>query len=329
MKPAAVGSLRMEHLSVYFAHEGEPLAAVNNVDLALPPGAVTCLVGESGCGKSLTARAVLRLMPEKSAISGRIFLGDTDILALSEIELRRFRGRRAAMVFQEPMTSLNPVLTVGEQAAEPLRLHFGMTRAQARQETEDLFAEVGIPAPRSRYDDYPHQLSGGMRQRVMIAMALACRPELLLADEPTTALDATVQGQILRLFADQMREWGMTVLFITHDLGIVAQIADVVGVMYAGRLVEDAPAGEFFAAPRHPYSRGLMRSAPGRQSMRLKRLPAIDGVVPALRDIPLGCPFQPRCAEALPRCSEAMPPPFADGSGRTACWRAEPSFSSR
>ncbi|MDR0816793.1 MAG: ABC transporter ATP-binding protein [Desulfovibrio sp.] len=319
----------MEHLSVHFAHGGEHLAAVNDVNLALPPGAVTCLVGESGCGKSLTARAVLRLTPEKSAISGRIFLGDTDILALSEIELRRFRGRRAAMVFQEPMTSLNPVLTVGEQAAEPLRLHFGMTRAQARQETEDLFAEVGIPAPRSRYDDYPHQLSGGMRQRVMIAMALSCRPELLLADEPTTALDATVQGQILRLLADQMRERGMTVLFITHDLGIVAQIADVVGVMYAGRLVEHAPAGEFFAAPRHPYSRGLMRSAPGRESMHLKRLPAIDGVVPALRDIPHGCPFQPRCAEALLRCSEAMPPPFADGGGRTACWRAKPPVSSQ
>ena len=314
--------LRLEELSVLFPLAGRLLPAVRKVSLDLPRAAVTCLVGESGCGKSLTARAVLRLTPEHAVLEGRALLNGDDLLSLPEKKLRGIRGRRVGMVFQEPMTSLNPVLRVGEQAAEPLRLHLGMGRAEARRETERLFADVGIPSPHSRYDDYPHQLSGGMRQRVMIAMALACRPELLLADEPTTALDATIQGQILRLILGLSRERGMAVLLITHDLGVVAQVADMVGVMYAGHLVECAPARELFANPRHPYTRGLMRSAPGRSSMRLTRLPAIQGSVPSLQHMPAGCPFQPRCPQALPRCMDHMPPAVARGALAAACWLA-------
>lgn len=310
---------------MHFPFEGRLLPAVRDVHLELPPAAITCLVGESGCGKSLTARAVLRLTPETAVLGGRALLRGEDLLSLPEKELRGIRGRRVGMIFQEPMTSLNPVLRVGEQVAEPLRLHLGMGRAEARREAERLFADVGIPSPHSRYDDYPHQLSGGMRQRVMIAMALACRPELLLADEPTTALDATIQGQILRLILDQSRERGMAVLLITHDLGVVAEVADVVGVMYAGRLVERAPARELFADPRHPYTRGLMHSAPSRRSMGLSRLPTIPGSVPSLQNMPPGCPFQPRCPEAMPRCSEAMPPSFVRGEHVVACWLAESS----
>lgn len=323
--PDAAPLLRLEDLSVHFPFEGRLLPAVRDVHLELPPAAITCLVGESGCGKSLTARAVLRLTPETAVLGGRALLRGEDLLSLPEKELRGIRGRRVGMIFQEPMTSLNPVLRVGEQVAEPLRLHLGMGRAEARREAERLFADVGIPSPHSRYDDYPHQLSGGMRQRVMIAMALACRPELLLADEPTTALDATIQGQILRLILDQSRERGMAVLLITHDLGVVAEVADVVGVMYAGRLVERAPARELFADPRHPYTRGLMHSAPSRRSMGLSRLPTIPGSVPSLQNMPPGCPFQPRCPEAMPRCTEAMPPSFVRGEHVVACWLAESS----
>ena len=321
--PDAAPLLRLEDLSVHFPFEGHLLPAVRDVHLELPPAAITCLVGESGCGKSLTARAVLRLTPETAVLGGRALLRGEDLLSLPEKELRGIRGRRVGMIFQEPMTSLNPVLRVGEQVAEPLRLHLGMGRAEARREAERLFADVGIPSPHSRYDDYPHQLSGGMRQRVMIAMALACRPELLLADEPTTALDATIQGQILRLILDQSRERGMAVLLITHDLGVVAEVADVVGVMYAGRLVERAPARELFADPRHPYTRGLMHSAPSRRSMGLCRLPTIPGSVPSLQNMPPGCPFQPRCPEAMPRCAEAMPPSFIRGGHAVACWLAD------
>lgn len=314
--------LRLDGLSVHFLEEGRLLAAVRGIDLDVPPGAITCLVGESGCGKSLAARSVLRLTPEGAILGGRVLLRGEDVLALSERALRAIRGRRVGMIFQEPMTSLNPVLRVGDQTAEPLRLHLGMGRAEARREVVRLFTEVGIPAPESRYDDYPHQLSGGMRQRVMIAMALACGPELLLADEPTTALDATIQGQILRLIRSRSRERGMAVLLITHDLGVVADMADTVGVMYAGMLVERAPAAELFARPLHPYTRGLMAAAPGRASLGLARLPTIPGSVPPLTAMPPGCPFEPRCAEAMPRCAEAAPPMRTEGAHGVACWLA-------
>ena len=314
--------LRLDELSVHFLAQGHLLAAVRGIDLDVPTGAITCLVGESGCGKSLAARSVLRLTPEGAILGGRVLLRGEDLLDLSERALRAVRGARVGMIFQEPMTSLNPVLRVGEQAAEPLRLHLGMGRAEARREVVRLFTEVGIPAPESRYEDYPHQLSGGMRQRVMIAMALACGPELLLADEPTTALDATIQGQILRLIRSRSRERGMAVLLITHDLGVVADMADTVGVMYAGMLVERAPAAELFARPLHPYTRGLMAAAPGRASLGAERLPTIPGTVPPLTGMPPGCPFEPRCAEAMPRCAEAAPPMLVEGAHGVACWLA-------
>lgn len=313
--------LRLDNLSITFQTDDGPLPAVRNVSFSLPHGHTTCLVGESGCGKSLTARAILRLTPDNARLDGSVMLDGQDILRLPPRALRGIRGRRAGMVFQEPMTSLNPVLKVGEQVAEPLRLHLGMSRAQAREEAISLLAEVGIPSPQSRYDDYPHQLSGGMRQRVMIAMALACRPDLLLADEPTTALDATIQGQILRLMRARSQERGMAVLLITHDLGVAEQMADTIGVMYAGRLVEYAPARDLFAHPLHPYTQGLLRAAPNARSRELHRLPTIPGSVPSLRSMPGGCPFHPRCDKAMPLCREKMPPTvIVRQQHNTACW---------
>ena len=267
----------------------------------------------------------MRLTPANAVLTGRILLHGKDLLALPEKAMHTIRGRQIGMIFQEPMTSLNPVLKVGDQVAEPLRLHEGLSSSQAREAAIELLTEVGIPAPQSRYDDYPHQLSGGMRQRVMIAMALSCRPELLLADEPTTALDATIQGQILRLLAARCRERRMAVLLITHDLGVAAQMADTVGVMYAGRLVESAPAQDLFADARHPYTQGLLHAAPSARSRGLERLPTIPGTVPSLQNMPTGCPFHPRCTYALPRCSTEMPPTFAQGAHSTACWLVKPA----
>ena len=312
--------LRLENLSITFKTEDGILPAVRAVSFSLNRGETACLVGESGCGKSLTARAVLRLTPGNAVLAGSILFDGADVLAMSEKEVRSIRGRKASMVFQEPMTSLNPVLKVGEQVAEPLRLHLGLGRSEAREAAVGMLAEVGIPAPQDRYDDYPHQLSGGMRQRVMIAMALCCRPELLLADEPTTALDTTIQGQILRLLATRSRERGMAVLLITHDLGVAAQMADTVGVMYAGRLVEFAPAEELFAHPEHPYTQGLLHAAPTARSQGLSRLPTIPGSVPSLKRMPQGCPFHPRCPSALARCAEEMPPVSTQGFHNVACW---------
>ena len=248
--------LQLDDLSVTFPTAQGPLLAVRNVNFSINEGETACLVGESGCGKSLTAKAIMRLAPANAILNGRILLHGQDLLALPEKAMHAVRGRQIGMIFQEPMTALNPVLKVGDQVAEPLRLHEGLNSAQARDAAIELLTEVGIPAPQSRYDDYPHQLSGGMRQRVMIAMALSCKPGLLLADEPTTALDATIQGQILRLLATRCRERHMAVLLITHDLGVAAQMADTVGVMYAGRLVESAPAQDLFADARHPYTQG-------------------------------------------------------------------------
>ncbi|MBQ4566663.1 MAG: ABC transporter ATP-binding protein [Desulfovibrio sp.] len=312
--------LQLDQLCVDFAHDGGWLPAVRQVSLGLPAASITCLVGESGCGKSLTARAILGLTPDTARISGKVLFEGHDLLTLPAAQLRCIRGRRIGMVFQEPMTALNPVLRVGLQAAEPLRLHLGMRKAEARRRVEELFAQVGIPAPHSRYDDYPHQLSGGMRQRVMIAMALACAPSLLLADEPTTALDATIQSQILRLLRGQSEERGMAILLITHDLGVVAQMGALVGVMYAGCLVEKAPARQLFADPLHPYTRGLLAAMPSRNSAGLRRLPAIEGTVPSLQAMPPGCPYQPRCPHALPCCAEAMPPTSEDGERMVRCW---------
>ncbi len=315
--------LRLEHLNIDFSGDDGPLRAVHDLSLAVPRGGIVCLVGESGCGKSLTARAVMGLLPEGARASGRILLetpkGTEDVLALPARHLRSLRGSCMAMIFQEPMTALNPVLRVGRQ----VRLHLGMSREEARTETLRLFSEVGIPAPESRYNDYPHRLSGGMRQRVMIAAALACSPSLLLADEPTTALDATIQGQILRLIHEQSRKNGMAVLLITHDLSVVGQMADSVGVMYAGRLVEWGDTGALLDDPAHPYTQGLLRCAPDRALMGARRLPAISGTVPPLGQIPPGCPFAPRCSRAQDDC-RTSPPPLRplDARHAVACFHA-------
>lgn len=315
--------LELSDVSVSFRdRDGLPLYAVRDVSLPLEEGKITCLVGESGCGKSLTARAVLSLLPRGAEAHGSIRLDGRELLGLKEKELRTLRGSALAMIFQEPMTALNPVLTVGEQTAEPLITHKGLGRAEARQKVIELFVRAGIPSAESRYDDYPHQLSGGMRQRVMIAMAMSCEPRILLADEPTTALDTTIQGQILSIIDEQRRLRGMSVLLITHDLGVVAQMADMVGVMYAGRLVEWGSAEQVLERPEHPYTRGLMACEPARAASQADRLPAIAGSVPGLGDMPKGCPFHPRCHKATECCRKLFPRESVRDGHRVLCWEA-------
>ncbi len=321
--PADSQLLEIRGLQVHFHLPGGRLRAVGGVDLALAPGETLGLVGESGCGKTVTALSILRLIPcPPGEVAGEILFHGQDLLRLPEPRLRDIRGDRIAMVFQEPMTALNPVFTIGEQVAEGLRQHRGLSRREALAEAARVLARVGLPDPSRRLSQYPHQLSGGLRQRVLIAMALACDPELLLADEPTTALDVTIQAQILALLKTLRDELGLAVLFITHNLGIVAQTADRVAVMYAGLLVEEAATGELFRRPSHPYTRGLLASVPkldfhhppGRVAA------AIPGQVPNLYEPPAGCLFRERCPEARPRCLEA--PPWVEvGPGhRVRCW---------
>jgi peptide/nickel transport system ATP-binding protein len=317
--------LQVENLRVSFpAGEGERVYPVDGVSFALERGETLALVGESGCGKSLTSLALLRLIPSPGRIEdgSTIRLGDTNVLALRGEALRRIRGRRIGMVFQDPMTSLNPVFTVGDQIAEGVRAHFDVSRAEARRRALRLLQEVGIPDPAARLDAYPHQLSGGMRQRVMIAIALSAEPEILVADEPTTALDVTVQAQILEVL-DRLRDsHGMAVLLITHDLGIVAGRADRVAVMYAGQIVEEAPTASLFARPSHPYTQGLFASIP-RITGPVERLSPIGGSVPPPGAWPSGCRFLPRCPKAFEK-SETMPPLLPVGPDhRMRCWLAE------
>ena len=297
---------------------------VDGVSFTLDRGRTLALVGESGCGKSLTSLALLRLIPSPGRIEdgSTIRLGDTDVLSLRGEALRKIRGRRIGMVFQDPMTSLNPVFTAGDQIAEGVRAHFDVSRAEARRRALMLLQEVGMPDPAARLDAYPHQLSGGMRQRVMIAIALSAEPEILVADEPTTALDVTVQAQILEVL-DRLRErHGMAVLLITHDLGIVAGRADRVAVMYAGQIVEEAPTERLFASPSHPYTQGLFASIP-RITGPIGRLSPIGGSVPAPGAWPGGCRFRPRCPKAFEK-SETMPPLLPVGlDHRMRCWLAE------
>lgn len=313
--------LRVEGLSTVFATPTGPLTAVDGVELTVSRGEVVAVVGESGCGKTMLALSILGLVPPPGRIvAGRAVLGGTDVLALPESQRRLVRGKRAAMIFQEPMTALNPVLTIGEQVAEPLRVHAGASRRESLASAEAMLARVGLPDPGRQLGSYPHELSGGQRQRVMIAMALMLKPELLIADEPTTALDVTVQGQILALMLDLARDAGTAILLVTHNLGVVAQTADRVAVMYAGRLVEQAPVGAFFQGPAHPYSRGLLASLP-RLDAPGRRLTPVPGTVPSLSALPTGCHFHPRCGEAFAPCADNAPPLFELPGGRQArCW---------
>jgi peptide/nickel transport system ATP-binding protein len=314
--------LTIDDLAVAFATDRGPLRAVDGISLALEAGRTLAVVGESGSGKSVTALAVMGLLPGSARIEGRIALGGEELGTLSPEALRQRRGGAMAMIFQEPMTSLNPAFTAGEQVAEALRLHRGLTPAAAFAEAVAMLDRVRIPDAARRARQYPHQLSGGMRQRVMIAMALACRPRLLLADEPTTALDVTVQAQILALLDILKRETGTAVLLITHDLGVVADHAEDVAVMYAGRVVERAPVATLFAAPEHPYTVGLLGAAPSLAG-GAARLASIEGTVPDMRHPPPGCRFAPRCPFRLERCTAEAPPLREVSPGHaTACWRA-------
>jgi len=305
--------LSVRDLSVAFGRN----TVVEGVSFDLAPGEILGVVGESGSGKSVTALSIMRLIPAPGRVTGRIDFAGQDLMALPEARMREIRGRDIAMIFQEPMTSLNPVFTCGDQVMEALVHHRGLDRAGARAEALKLLKLVEIPSAERRLDDYPHQLSGGMRQRVMIAMALACRPKLLLADEPTTALDATIQAQILDLLRGLQRELGMAVVLITHDLGVVSEVAHRVLVMYAGRVVETSPAAEVFARPLHPYTEGLLASIP-RLEGPIERLDAIPGQVPTPDAMPAGCRFAPRCRYAEPACAASPPPLAPRGEGRAA-----------
>ena len=300
--------LEVRELETVFALNGRHVHAVDHVSFAIEAGRVLGLVGESGCGKSMTALSLMRLVPSPGRVAGgRVFLDGRDLLALPEREMRSVRGAGLAMIFQEPMTALNPVFTVGSQIAEALRLHRRMGRSEAWERATALLDEVGIPEAARRAHDYPHQLSGGMRQRVMIAIAISCEPRVLIADEPTTALDVTIQAEILELLRALRERHGMALLLITHDLGVVAEQADEVAIMYAGRIVEQAPVTALFDRPLHPYTQALLRSMPGVTGRRA-RLEAVPGTVPDLLHLPSGCAFRDRCPLAVEECAARVPP---------------------
>jgi len=319
--------LDVRHLSTQFTTGGGIVRAVDDVSWDVREGETVALVGESGCGKSVSALSVMRLVaaPAGRIVGGEIWFGGRDLLRLSEEEMRRIRGREIAMVFQEPMTSLNPVLSVGRQLTEGVEIHLGADPARARARAEELLQMVGISDPPRRLRQYPHQFSGGMRQRMMIAMALACEPSLVLADEPTTALDVTIQAQILELMKSLSRRLGVAMLIITHNLGVVARYADRVNVMYAGRIMEQGSARELYAHPRHPYTLGLLRSVPRLDAPRRARLDPIDGQPPDLAHLPAGCAFAPRCAFRVERCLVERPVlRLAGDDGHvSACWEIE------
>jgi peptide/nickel transport system ATP-binding protein len=320
--------LEIRGLKTQFATDNGMVRAVDGVDITIGRGETVGVVGESGCGKTVTAMSVLKLiaMPPGKIVEGQILWQGRDLIPLEADELDDIRTKEIAMVFQEPMTSLNPVYTVGDQIAEALRRHEKLSRRAAVEKTVEMLRLVQIPNPQKRVSDYPHQFSGGMRQRVMIAMALSCSPKLLIADEPTTALDVTIQAQILELLADMKSRFGMAVMLITHAMGVVAETAQRVVVMYAGRVIEEAPVDELFANPRHPYTQGLIRSIPhiDRAATTKKRLEAIPGVVPSLITPPPGCRFAPRCRFAMPACRLAVPPLLDIGGGHKVACILEP-----
>ncbi|MBN8944857.1 MAG: ABC transporter ATP-binding protein [Rhizobiales bacterium] len=315
----------IQNLHVTFTGGPKPIAAVNGVDLTLGRGETLAILGESGSGKSVTLRAMLRLNPERrTKTTGTIRIAQEDVLALKPRELQAFRGRTVSMIFQEPALALDPVYTLGRQIAETIVKHEGGSMAQARKRALDLFERVRIPSPERRLDNFPHEMSGGMRQRAMIALALACNPKVLLADEPTTALDATVQIQILLLIRELQRELGLAVIFVTHDIGVAVEVADRVAVMYGGRIVETGPIRDIIRQPRHPYTIGLLKSRAHDALAKGTRLDAIPGAPPDLANLPPGCSFAPRCKLALPACTVATPDPVAVGAGHEArCFRTD------
>ena len=319
--------LEVSDLKVQYPGTHAPVRAVDGISFSLQQGETYALVGESGCGKSATGLALLRLVEPGRITAGRIVFEGQDLLTLPEDKMRRLRGARIGMVFQEAAAALNPVMRIGVQVGEALRVHRGMSRKQAHAEAVTLLRLVALADPERQARAYPHELSGGMKQRVMLAIALSCSPALLIADEPTTALDVTIQAQILALLRDLRAKLSLTILLITHDLGVVAENADRVGVMYAGRLAEEAPVRQLFDRPEHPYTRGLLRAMPGSGSTQTRRLPTLPGVVPDPSDPPSGCRFHPRCSERFEPC-DGDEPEMSErpGTGRVACFlhRREP-----
>ena len=314
--------LEIKNLSTFFYLEEGVVQSVRNIDLNIRKGETLALVGESGCGKSVTALSVLRLVPTPPGKfeTGHIVFDGKDIFSKTEKEMEQLRGNDISMIFQEPMTSLNPIFTIGDQIAESIILHQKKSKAEAREITLELLRKVAIPSPEQRIDQYPHELSGGMKQRVMIAMAIACQPALLIADEPTTALDVTIEAQILELLDQLRKDTDMAILLITHNLGIVAQYTDRVAVMYSGKIVEEAPVEMLFESPAHPYTQGLLKSLPlGEPGEELESIP---GTVPNPAFLPAGCAFHPRCKEAMPECRQEIPPTFhtRQPDQQVACW---------
>ncbi len=313
--------LDIKNLKTYFYTDDGVVPAVDGVDMHIDEGEIVGVVGESGCGKSVTAMSAMRLIPEPPGKieQGEILFGGESILKKTRSQMRRLRGNDIAMIFQEPMTSLNPVHTCGRQVAEAIRIHQGLSKPEAMRQAVEMLRLVRIPAPEQRVKEYPHQLSGGMRQRIMIAMALSCNPKLLIADEPTTALDVTIQAQILKLMKRLREEIGMAIWFITHDLGVIAEMAERVIVMYAGKVVEEAPVRDLFRDPQHPYTQGLLQSIP-RLDEEKELLSVIEGMVPTPARMPPGCRFSPRCPHVMDVCARQQPDLVKDGTRRIACW---------
>ena len=320
--------LKVRELHTYFDTEEGLVKAADGIDIVIREGETLGLVGESGCGKSVTALSIMRLIkePPGKIVKGEILFHDTDLLRLTKAEMRHMRGNRLSMIFQEPMTSLNPIFRVGDQISEAIRIHQGVPKRTARDQAVEMLRRVGIPDPESGIKEYPHQMSGGMRQRVMIAMALSCNPELMIADEPTTALDVSIQAQILDLMNKLKEDYGASILLITHDLGVIAEMAQTVAVMYAGKIVEYVDIVTLFDNPKHPYTLGLMESIPKIDEWvpEDKMLRTISGVVPSLHHLPPGCYFQERCSEAFDRCTREAPPLVEIEPGHLLrCWKYE------